>query len=155
MAVYACIFRASGAFAGLLLLAMLLPVRVQADAFIQIASQKSFDDVLADLEFAIGERNFRIVGRNDIGQGIRSRGQGDFPRSVVIQFCNLAYAQDALEIDPTLILRMPCRIAVYEHEGRVYVGTDLLPEDSANRRAADFARKINAILSDIALFAVK
>lgn len=107
---------------------------------------KPFEEVLEDLEFAIGELNFRIVGRNDISKGVREAGRLDFPRSLVLQVCSLALAEEALELDPALIVHMPCRIAVYERGGRVFVGTDLLPEDESDPRRAAFARKVNETL---------
>lgn len=115
--------------------------------------RKTFDEVVEDLDFAIGEQNFRIVGRNDIGQGIRARGKPGFPRAIVLQFCNLTLAQEALEIDPGMITHMPCRIAVYEHGGRVFVTTTLLPEESTDPRLAAFARKVNRLLREMIQYA--
>ena len=42
-------------------------------------TNKSFEDVIFELDFAITERNYRITGRNTIGKGLRDRGYNDFP----------------------------------------------------------------------------
>jgi uncharacterized protein (DUF302 family) len=115
---------------------------------------KPYDDVLVDLEFAITQRNFRISARNDIGSGIRERGVKDFPPAMIVHFCNLTYAREALELDPLFITHMPCRVAVYVQDDRVVVSTTLLPEDARDPRANAFARKINAMLRQILSFAV-
>jgi uncharacterized protein (DUF302 family) len=116
---------------------------------------KSFDDVVFELEFAITQRNFRISARNDIARGIRARGIKDVPNTLIIHFCNLTFAREALEIDPLLITYMPCRVAVYEHGDRVVVSTMRLPEDMDDPRANAFARKINDMLNQIVNFAVE
>jgi uncharacterized protein (DUF302 family) len=116
---------------------------------------KSFEDVVFDLEFAITQRNLRITARNDIGRGIRARGAKDFPQAMIIHFCNLSLAQEALELDPLFITYMPCRAAVYDHGDRIAVSTTSLPEDSDNPRVNTFSRKMNGILREILDFAVE
>jgi len=116
---------------------------------------KTFENVVFDLEFAITQRNFRITGRNDIGRGIRARGVKDFPQAMIIHFCNLTLAQEALELDPLFITHMPCRVAVYDHGERVTVTTTSLPEDSDEPRVNAFSRKLNIMLRRILNFAVQ
>ncbi len=133
------------------------PLSAQARGqIIQEASHtKSFDDVVFDLEFAITQRNFRITARNDIGRGIRKRGFKQFPQAMVISFCNLTYAREALELDPDFIAHMPCRVGIYGYGDRVAVSTMGLPEDSDNPRINAFSHKINRMLHDILVFAVQ
>ena len=110
----------------------------RSDALIERArTDKAFDDVVFELEFAITERNFRITGRNTIGKGLRERGYDDFPDVEVIHFCNLEYAREVLEIDPG------------------YVSLILLPEDHADARINAFARRMNAILREIVEFVLE
>jgi uncharacterized protein (DUF302 family) len=67
-----------------------------------------------------------------------------------VHFCNLEYARRVIEIDPTLILYMPCRIAVFEHNNRVHVASLLLPVDTSaadfNTLAIDINRQIREII---------
>jgi uncharacterized protein (DUF302 family) len=115
-------------------------------------STKSFDDVLADLEFAIGEQNFRLTGRDTIGEAIARRENIDLPPGTVLHFCNLAYARQLLEAAPQYLLHMPCRIAIYEQAGNVTVEARLLPENDPAVRA--LSKKINRILEAIVSSAV-
>ncbi|UCC55160.1 MAG: DUF302 domain-containing protein [Gammaproteobacteria bacterium] len=116
-------------------------------------SSKSFDDVLADLEFAIGEHNFRLTGRDTIGEAIAAREDIDMPPATVLHFCNLAYARQFLEVAPQYLLHMPCRIALYEQGGNVTVEARLLPENEPAMRA--LSQKINRILKMIVSSAVE
>ncbi|MGH8503593.1 MAG: DUF302 domain-containing protein [Gammaproteobacteria bacterium] len=138
------------------LLAWPLPAPAADPLVIQRETRsKSFDDVVFELEFAITQRNFRISARNDIARGIRARGVENVPNALIIHFCNLAFAREALEIDPLLLTYMPCRVAVYEHRDRVVVSTMRLPADADDPRANAFARKINGMLHQIIDFAVQ
>ena len=151
----ASFWRAACLVGGLLCLWMwILPAHADAPVMQQGTSTKSFDDVIFDLEFAITQRNFRITARNNIGRGIRQRGFKDFPQVIIIQFCNLTYAREALEIDPNFITHMPCRVAVYDHGERIRVSTTSLPENTDEPRVNAFSHKINIMLHNILNFAV-
>ena len=116
-------------------------------------SSKTFDDVLADLEFAIGEENFRITGRNTIGTAIAERHDIDLPAGTVLHLCNLEYARQFLELAPHYLLHMPCRIAVYEQDDQVTVEARLLPENDPTVQA--LSHEINRILETIVASAVE
>ena len=113
---------------------------------------KPFDIVLEELEFAITERNFRIVGRHGIGKAIRERGHEDFPNVAVIHFCNLEYAREMLQLDVSYVAWMPCRLTVHERDEQVIISAILLPENHPNERLNEFAARMNAILRDIASY---
>jgi uncharacterized protein (DUF302 family) len=115
---------------------------------------KPFGDVIDELEFAITERNFRITGRNVIGQGIRERGYPDFPDIEVIHFCSLEYAREVLAIDPGFVAQMPCRITVHQEGGKTVISAILLPEDHTDARVNTFAHRMNALLREIVGFAL-
>jgi len=110
---------------------------------------KSFADVVFELEFAITERNFRITGRNTIGEGLQARGY-DFPDVEVIHFCSLERAREVLAIDPGYVAQMPCRITVHESGSETVISVILLPLDHPDPRVREFAREMNGILLEIA-----
>ncbi|TDJ65632.1 MAG: DUF302 domain-containing protein [Proteobacteria bacterium] len=116
---------------------------------IRTITEKSFDDVIFELEFAITERNFRITGRNTIGKGLRARGYENFPDVEVIHFCNLEYAREVLLIDPGYVAQMPCRITVHVAADRTVISLILLPADHTDERINAFARRMNGILQEI------
>lgn len=116
---------------------------------------KAYADVLAELEVAITERNFRITGHNKIGSVIRERENIAFPDYDTLQFCNLTQARVMLEMSPASVAWMPCNVAVRSEGGRVIVTTHLLPTDSRDPRLNEFARKMNEELKAIVDFAVE
>ena len=118
-------------------------------------TEKTFDDVVFELDFAITERNYRITGRNTIGKGIRDRGYENFPDVEVIHFCNLEYAREVLELDPGFVAQMPCRITIHEQNGGSVISLILLPQDHPEPRVNEFSRRMNGILREIVEFVVE
>jgi hypothetical protein len=57
--------------------------------YYQVETGKPYDEVLAELEVAISENNFRITGDSRVGKVIRERGTLNFPEYDTLQFCNL------------------------------------------------------------------
>jgi len=123
--------------------------------FYQAETTKPYADVLAELELAITERNFRITGHNKIGSVIRERENIEFPDYDTLQFCNLTHAREMLEISPAAVIYMPCNIAVRSEDGKVIVSTHLLPTESPNTRLNAFAARMNEQLKQIVNFAVE
>lgn len=119
------------------------------------ATNKLFDDVIFELNFAITERNFRITGRNTIGKGLRERGYENFPNVEVIHFCNLEYAREVLLIDPGFVAQMPCRITVHEENEKTVISLILLPEDHPDKRVNAFAKRMNGLLREIVDFVLE
>lgn len=122
--------------------------------FYQSATQKPYNDVLAELEIAITEHNFRITGHSRVGKIIRERGTKNFPNYDTIQFCNLSHAKTLLLISPHAVSYMPCNIVTYEFEGQTIVKTDLLPTDTDIDKLNQLAEKMNQTLKQIVDFAV-
>lgn len=125
------------------------------DLIVRAVTDKVFDDVVFELDFAITERNFRITGRNTIGKGLRDRGYEDFPDVEVIHFCNLEYAREVLTIDPGYVAQMPCRITVHATEHNTVISLILLPQNHPDERVNAFARRMNAILREIVDFVLE
>ena len=132
------------------------PVEIspEQDLVVRYTVDKPFDDVVFELNFAITDHNFRITGRNSIGAGLRDRGYKDFPDVEVIHFCSLELAREVLLLDPGFVAHMPCRVTVHVDKGRTVVSLIKLPLDSADSRVNDFARRMNATLTEIVEFAV-
>lgn len=118
-------------------------------------TNKVFDDVISDAEFAISEHNFALTSRNEIGKAISKRHKTDFPKYTVLQFCNLEYAKEILLIDPRFAHHMPCRIAVYQKSGQVVIETVLPTLKPENKRLDQLLHSIKKKLRDIVNFAAE
>lgn len=119
------------------------------DRIFQRISPYNYADTLQDLDIAISEYNYRIIHRSHIGQAVRDRGDKQFPLSIIVNFCNITYAKEMLQINPDLINEMPCTIAVRQSGKQVIVSTRLMNEAVNNPKQKAFAKKINANLKGI------
>ena len=128
---------------------------VKSSDFYQVETRKPYADVLAELEVAITEQNFRITGHNRIGSVIRSRENIEFPDYDTFQFCNLTLARQMLEMSPAAVSYMPCNIAVRSEQGKVILTTHLLPVDGDNPALNAFFRDMNEKLKRILEFAAE
>lgn len=123
--------------------------------YYQAETLKPYDDVLAELEIAITEHNFRITGHSRVGKVIRKRENIAFPEYDTIQFCNLTHAKQMLEISPHSVRHMPCNIVTYSHNGKIIIKTRLLPTDTEDAELNAFSVSINEKLRQIVDFAAE
>jgi uncharacterized protein (DUF302 family) len=124
--------------------------------YYQVETHKPYDDVLAELEVAISENNFRITNHSRVGKVIRDRGgTKNFPDYDTIQFCNLTEAKTILLMSPATIRFMPCNIVMYQTQGKTIVRTHLLPTDTDNNELNAFSVKMNDVLKKIVNFAIE
>lgn len=111
---------------------------------------KSVPETLADVEFAVTERNFRITGQLHVGKGIRERDRIGFPEYEVVLFCNLGLARRMLELDPGFINYCPGRVAVRDTGGMTHISAPLLPESpDQGPELAALVRRINGLVREI------
>lgn len=136
-----------------LILALLLVLSASAAAqtgVIERRTDKPFEDVIADVEFAASERNFVLIGRNRIGMALRNTGlMPDAAPATVVQMCNLDVVRQLLSADPGFIRYMPCRVAVYVDGDEVVATTLLLPSDSGDAAADAAADRLNRLMREI------
>ena len=131
------------------------PISQELVDYYQLETSKPYDEVLAELEIAIAEHNFRITGHSRVGKVIRERGASNFPEYDTIQFCNLSLAKTVLEITPHAITFMPCNVVTYQFHGKTIIRTHLLPEQSGNLELDNFAKQMNPQLKHIVEFAAQ
>ena len=123
--------------------------------YYEVETHKPYDDVLAELEVAIAENNFRITGHSRVGKVIRDRGTKNFPEYDTIQFCNLTEAKIILLISPQAIRHMPCNIVTYQFQGKTVIRSHLLPTDTDNKALNEFSVRMNQVLKKMVDFATE
>jgi uncharacterized protein (DUF302 family) len=123
--------------------------------YYQVETHKPYEDVLAEMEVAIAENNFRITGHSRVGKVIRDRGAKNFPEYDTIQFCNLTEAKTILLMSPHAIRHMPCNVVIYQFKGKTIIRTHLLPTDTDNEALNEFSVKMNKALKSMVDFAAE
>ena len=78
-------------------------------------SAYSLEQTLENLKQAVVGRNFRIIREQYLDQGLAEEGKED-KRRIILYFCNFAFLNKALAIDPRVGLFLPCRITLVETE---------------------------------------
>lgn len=106
------------------------------------------DSVHQALEEAAKAEGFGVLHVYDLRQILTSKG---FPQSNecrVLEICNPAQADAVLDMDMALNMMLPCRVSVWEQDGRTRVGmvppTTLLGLVSDDPRIETAAREVEA-----------
>jgi uncharacterized protein (DUF302 family) len=77
----------------------------------------SYDDVLAKLPDLLKEEGFGVLTRIDVKATLKEKIGVDFRRYQILGACNPKFAHQALSIDPSVGVLLPCNVAVYEKDG--------------------------------------
>ena len=119
----------------LVLLALLMPVCVLADPMppvdpttpiytVKVEPGVTYEDVVTSLKVAAEGKNFVSPATFPIGQHIKERG---LPLQGIIEvrsYCSLGIGAEILMESPEFAVFAPCRIAIYEKQGQLYLSLD-------------------------------
>jgi uncharacterized protein (DUF302 family) len=102
----------------ILVMAIVLPKQM----FIEMESTKGFDETVEAIVQSAEEHNWTISHIYDLQASMKKK-NFDVAPVKVFSLCNPDYAINILGIDKSRHISavMPCRISVYEKEGRTYV----------------------------------
>lgn len=114
----------------------------------------SYDDVVTSLKVVSEGENFVNPANFPIGEHMKKRGQDPHGVLEVRAFCNLGLAAEIMLDHPEFIVFAPCRIALYEKGGHLFLGLDRPTFDLKNiknptPRAQNAARELEATLIKI------
>jgi uncharacterized protein (DUF302 family) len=87
-----------------------------------VETDKSFDQVSADLESAVKWHGFGALHVHDLGTTLRSRGLAFDEQCKVFDVCNPGQAAKVLSTDMRLNMVLPCRISVFTEKGKTKIG---------------------------------
>ncbi len=114
----------------------------------------SYDDVVTSLKVVSEGENFVNPANFPIGEHMKKRGQDPHGVLEVRAFCNLGLGAEIMLDHPEFVVFAPCRIALYEKAGKLFLGLDRPTFDLKNiknptPRAQDAARELEATLIKI------
>ncbi len=88
-----------------------------------VTTEKSIEHAAKDLEKAVIRNKFGVLHIHDLKATMKSKGV-DFPYECrIFEVCNPQKAKAVLTNDMTLNMALPCRISVWEEDGRIKIGT--------------------------------
>ncbi len=118
-------------------------------------SQRSFDEIVADVERKVAENGFKVLYVHNVQQTMKDKGF-DFPPYKIIELCNAKLAYAVLQEDRNIGLMLPCKINVYEKDGkRFIVGmlptliTEFFPEASLGSVPQEVENVIKKIIDEV------
>jgi len=84
----------------------------------------SYDDVVLSLKVISEGKNFVNPANFPIGDHMKARGQDPHGPLEVRAFCNLGMGAEIMLDHPEFVVFAPCRIGIYQREGKLYLGID-------------------------------
>lgn len=85
-----------------------------------IDSNRSFNDVVSDVEKFTVENGFKVLHIHDVQETLKGKGFEREPIKI-IEICNAKFAHEALGKDIGVSLFMPCKINVYTEQGKTKI----------------------------------
>lgn len=85
-------------------------------------TRKDFETAVKDLEDAVKRNKYGVLHIHDVQQTLKGKGI-DFPSRVrILEVCNPQRASRVLTAHIPVNLALPCRISVFEQEGKIKIG---------------------------------
>lgn len=109
-----------------------------------VETKKSFDAAVKDLEDAVRRNRFGVLHVHDLKGTLKAKGI-DFPNACkILEVCNPQRATEVLKHNMAVNFALPCRISVYEQDGKIKIGMirptallGLFPDADALRSVAE------------------
>ena len=101
-------------------------------------TRKSVDQVFADIEAASKAHGFGVLHHYDFKQTLESKGFPLANECRVMEICNPGQASEVLSVDMALNMALPCRISIYEDDGKTIVG--MIPPTAVLKLVSDDPR---------------
>ncbi len=122
-----------------------------------ITSEKPLDQVCSDLEKAVVTHKFGLMATHNIRETMAKKGV-DFDRECrIFEVCNPHQAKKVLESRMEVSTALPCRISVFEEDGKVKMATmkpsmmlGIFDAPDLDTVAAEVETSIVAIMQDAA-----
>lgn len=118
-----------------------------------LESDKPFGEVVAAIEKATADHQFRVLAVHDVQATLAEKGLERGPLKI-IEICNAKFAHQALKKDASVALFMPCRFAVYSEADHTIVKlarptmiAQMMPEAGLDELAADVEVTLKKVMA--------
>ncbi|NPA41497.1 MAG: DUF302 domain-containing protein [Aquificae bacterium] len=89
--------------------------------FTMEVKNKEHQQVVQELVQKLNEKGLKVIRTLPMSKVIHERGIRDFPNYTTILACDIEEKKELLRKVPFMSVLIPCSVAVYEKEGKVYI----------------------------------
>jgi uncharacterized protein (DUF302 family) len=120
-----------------------------------VVSDKTIDDAIHNLEVSLKQEKFGVLWMFDIKEKLQEKGLEFSKEFKVLEVCNPVEAQRVLNQNEMAGYFLPCKIVVFEHEGKTKIGMpkptaliSLLNDESMQLFAKDIEDRLINVLNN-------
>ena len=88
-----------------------------------VESQKPLDELVADLEAAVVRHGYGVMAVHNLNENLARKGVLLDPACRIFEVCNPHKARIVLQTSLEISTALPCRISLYEEEGKTKLAT--------------------------------
>ena len=88
-----------------------------------VETEKTIEQAVKDLEQAVISNKFGILHMHDLKATMNKKGVDFANECKIFEICNPQQANTVLTDDMSLNMALPCRISIWEENGKVKIGT--------------------------------
>ncbi len=120
-----------------------------------VESSRSFDELVEDVQKKVAENGFRVLYVHDVQKTLQDKGF-PFPGYKIVELCNAKLAHAVLQADRNIGLMMPCKINVYERDGKRFIAgmlptliSEFFPDASIGNAPEEVEKVIRKIIDEV------
>lgn len=120
-----------------------------------VVSEKSVEQVSADLEKLSPEKGYRVLAIHDVKETLSGKGYEIKPLKIV-EVCSADFAYKALMSDINVAMFMPCKIVVREDNDQTLMTlvrpsmiSTMLPESGLEELAGEVEKHLIGLMDDV------
>lgn len=87
-----------------------------------VETKKSIEQASEDLIQAVSEHQFGVLHIHNLKETLNNKGVEYDKECRVFEICNPLKAKEIMESDMCLNLVLPCRVSIYEENGKILIG---------------------------------
>jgi len=116
-----------------------------------VTTEKSFKDAVGTVEQETKKAGFRVLYTHDVTKTLSEKGFTIEPIKI-IEICNAKNAYHALQADIKIGLCLPCKINVYQKDGKTFISgmrSIILPRFFPKANLGDLPAEVDAVIKGI------
>ena len=112
--------------------------------------ERPFDEVVEEVKEALARQGFGVLTEIDIKATLKKKLDVDVDEQVILGACNPTFAYEALQMEPSIGLLLPCNVVVRSSSGATTVemiDPQTMVDVTGNPRMPEVASQVRALLA--------